>query len=443
MPRVLPAVVCATNPHPGSVATVEVSQQCCVTYAFNTSATNAKLKIPYAVEVDGHVLCDYDARARLAGNSRISVMVKAGATVALYLNSDAHPAYRCEPVYKVTTQRNNVLVNIIEKTGLDPGSDILGTPQKRMENGRETDVYNTSLTGAIWMRVSHRYSASEAKALLPAGTHPAICAVIDAIYCGLTSRKLDVTFPATADNAACKCQICFDDSSNALCNIKGFSLLKDGLPRVHPHAFFVLLDAIHAVGIERVVIGSTWRPLLGAINHRAGLGLDISSFKTRAGEVPVNREELILPNGRHLGNVSEEEKRLFADYRATEKNLAKAEDAKNDADVQVMMNTGLSSTVGLAQQQAAAKALVKRMTAETVNKQTAWVSEANRNEPASMRSLRSRFERSPHISQIMDPWCTDSDSRDAVKAKFNFFKTPDEITHKDHLHLTIKEPKIL
>jgi len=443
MPKALPAIVCATNPHPGSVVKVEVSQQCRVTYKFDTKATNARLKIPYAVEVDGKVPCEYDDKAWLAEDGRISVMAKVGATVALYLNSDAHPAYRREPVYKVTTTRNNVVVNIIEKTGTEPGTDKLGTPERGSENGRDVDVYTTSLTGAIWMRVSHKYSVSEARAYLLAGTHPAICSAVEAIYGGLPNRKIDVELPATSDNLACKCQICFDDSNNARSNIKGFSLLRDGLPRVHPLAYVVLFDAIHAVGIERIVIGSTWRPLLGAINHRAGLGLDISSFKTKAAEVMVNREELILSNGRHMGNVTEQEKRLYADYRAAEKRLVEAQDAKKIADADVKVNKNPSLAVGLAQKQATAKSLAKKMNDDRDDKRNLWVEEANRNEPPAMRTLRSRLERSPHLTQIMDPWCTDSDTRDGIKAVFNIFKSRDEITHKDHLHLTILEPNIL
>ena len=58
-------------------------------------------------------------------------------------------------------------------------------------------------------------------------------------------------------------------------NIPGFDLLGGGLTRVHPGGYAALINAALANGVSSIKMNSCWRPMVGSIAHRAGLGLDV------------------------------------------------------------------------------------------------------------------------------------------------------------------------
>ncbi|MFX8766453.1 hypothetical protein ABTM49_19705, partial [Acinetobacter baumannii] len=71
-------------------------------FVFRTS-----LSMPYAVAVNGKVLAAFKDRPKRT-DDKIPLVVDAGQSVALYLNSDAHPAYRQHPVYEVMVGDDDV-----------------------------------------------------------------------------------------------------------------------------------------------------------------------------------------------------------------------------------------------------------------------------------------------------------------------------------------------
>ena len=365
-----------------------------VTYILKTGASN--LSMPYAVAVDGVVQKAYrDKPARVSGASgKIVVQAAPGAKVTLYLNSDAHPSHRKEPVYLVTPAAHDVEVKITEKTGKHSDAD---TPTLVTSNAaKKLDSYTAPLTGDIWMKISHKYAASEVDALVPAGTGAEVKTAVQSIYNVLAKAELTLTVAATATKPATQVVMTFADSNNPKENITAYGLLKDGLTRVHPGGFAALLNAAIAAGVTKLTMSSAWRPILGSIAHRAGLGLDVNYV----GDTRMNREELRKAGAVDTSNVSAEEKRLLKEFEAAK-----------------------------APQRGAA--------------QTAWAAERDANEPAGVRAFRVSLAASPRVAQLFDPWFMDANTQDQAAATSNMQQSANETLHAHHLHVTVREPKIL
>jgi hypothetical protein len=101
--------------------------------------------------------------------------------------------------------------------------------------------------------------------------------------------------------------VTIQDSNNAVSNIAtGYTFFEEGLKRVHPAAYAPFFTAAIASGAASMTINSGWRPMLGSIAHRAGLGIDVSIL----GPTVLNRDGLTVGNVASL-NVSAAEKALF------------------------------------------------------------------------------------------------------------------------------------
>jgi hypothetical protein len=460
-----------------------------VTYIFNTSATKSNLRIPYAVVVDGVAQDAYkDEPARIpATNKRkgilhekVKVEVDEGSKVALYLNSDAHSFYRKSPVYEVKAEKHNIEVTITEKTGKHSDAD---TPTLSASDEKtKLDTYTAPLTGDIWMKVSHKYTADEADSLLPEGTGAEVKAAVKSIYQVLTQQKLTISVAATAEKSAAKLEVTFSDSNNPKSNIVTYDLLKDGLPRVHPAGYAAIFSAAFEAGVPSLSMSSAWRPSLGSIAHRAGLGIDVSYV----GNVLMNREELRKTNAVDTTSVSAEEKKLFKELEATKAEEAKAaksvdatkkavdkskkatdaaqktlkkvqatyEKVKNDPAKAAAAKDALDKATKAADdakkpqeeaekahkdaEEVRTKAAEKRQAAEK-----AWNDERNKNEPELVRKFREALAASPAVVQLFDPWFMDENTRDKVTARPNMQVDGNETLHAHHLHMTVREPKIL
>lgn len=120
-----PAATGQTKPNNQSgVTTVAVTPKRKVTYIFKATSS-ANLSIPYALAVDGTAQAAFAEKpARVAGNGgKIETFVDQGQIVSLFLNSDAHPSYRKNAVYAVTTGERDVVVRVTEKSGKHTDAD--------------------------------------------------------------------------------------------------------------------------------------------------------------------------------------------------------------------------------------------------------------------------------------------------------------------------------
>lgn len=355
-----------------------------VTYVFQCT-TAAKVNLAYAVAVDGQVLEAYAAgMGRVASGQTedkkrnitrtpgsFSVKVQAGSQVALYLNSDARPGRRKNLVYAVTPQARNVIVYITEKKGRHSDSDtpVLKAPAA----DAKLDEYTAPLTGDIWMKVSHKFSADEVQSYMPAGTAPEVVTAVKSIYSGLKEAKLSLTLPAKGDQPARSVQVDFEDADNPKENITQFSLLSDGLPRVHPAGYAAMFNAALETGVTKLRVTSNWRPSLGSIAHREGLGLDVS----RLDALRLNREELREGKGagKDTANVSDKETELYQEYMradgANENAKASAKAAKEAREKAAASTEAARKTLGkgapLKSKAAAESSLAESMKAVSAN----------------------------------------------------------------------------
>lgn len=277
------------------VTKVSLDGQRKVTYLFN-AITAKNLSIPYAVAVDGIVPVAFAEKPlRVSGDGgKITISAGQGQRVQLYLNSDAHPDFRKQAVYAVVVGEQDILIKITEKTGKHTDSD---TPVKiTVAGSKNLDVYEAPLTGDIWMKVSHKYEPEEVDARLPTDTSEAVKEAVKRIYEELPSQTLEIREAATADLPERILSIYFSDSNNPKNNISNYSLLVDGLTRVHPAGYAALFSSALNSSVVSLELTSCWRPMLGSIAHRAGLGLDVAVV----GDVPMRLNKAPADDGPNL-----------------------------------------------------------------------------------------------------------------------------------------------
>jgi hypothetical protein len=457
-----------------NVTTVPTTPKRKVTYVLKAT-TSSNLSMPYAVSVNGKALAAYDKKpARVSGSGgKITVTADAGAKVALYLNSDAHPSYRTQPVYEVTPNDRDVLVTITEKPGKHADKDTPAlkagskpkdgaapsTPAGSSGSAKtatgDIDEYTAVLTGDIWMKVSHKYTAAEVDALMPAGTSAEVIAAIKSIYNGLRSETLNVSIPAQGGKAASTLAVKFEDSSNPKNNINNYTLLGDGLTRVHPAGYAALFSSAIEDSVDKLVLSSCWRPMLGSIAHRAGLGLDVEYV----GKTLLNRQELRRaflgkkPSGKGDGddtdNVSDAEVTAFGEFEdadaAYTKSQAELVAARNASAAAKKTNDPAKIATALANEKAA-RAAADAAAVEQAAAQKAWNDERNAAEPTSVRRFRERLLKCTCVRQLFDPWFMDGNTHDKTDPVPNLQRgkeTSNERLHAHHLHVTVDEPKIL
>lgn len=466
-----PAATSQTQPNATKPATqVPVTPPRKLTYVFHaTSSSN--LQIPYAVSVDGKCLDAFAAKPkRVSGaKGKVEVFVKEGSKVALYLNSDAHPSYRKQAVYAVTMGVNDIKVMIEEEAGKISKTDALvAVPAKAATGGAAApvpmvpapaaavvDEYTAALTGDLWMKVSHKYSAAEAESLLPAGTSEAVKAAVKSIYTGLAVAELIIHEPASGTLLARTLSVSFADSDNPKHNINSYSLLTDGLPRVHPAGYAALFTAALDNSIASVSLSSCWRPMLGSIAHRAGLGLDVSIL----GGTKMNRQELRNAflgkkpsksgNSNDDDNVTDAEVTAFGEYE--DAIIAAKEAGKaNAAAMAALKNAKAAKDEAAkvaAEKDLAEKQDALRVTAKSRDqKEGIWNKERDAGEPKPVAAFRVSLLKCRCVRQLFDPWFVNPDTHSGQASEPNMQRgaaTDNERLHAHHLHITVDEPKIL
>lgn len=446
-----------TNTTPGSCVDVPCKPNLTVVYRIHSSCGS----IPFALEVNGKVPDDFKERAlgvKCDGKSEIRRPAKPGDRLALYLNSDAHPDFRKQKVYAVTVGSNDVVVTIKEKSGKHADSDTPTLSEtKSVKNAkgeeRQTDFYSAPLTGDIWLKISHKYSTSEVDAILPTSIDKAISDAVKKFYDGSlskTARTIAIALPAQGNTPVKQAQIFVGDGAdkNPLENIQSFDLFKDGLPRVHPLGFLALIDAALDANVDKVTLSSTWRPILGSIAHRAGIGLDVNYLN----KTHLNREEL-RGKGPHDGNVSEAEKEKFKEKEVAQKEAAEAKTELSKLETEhknllSLKKTNPNKADPIREKELEDAIPVARERVGTTNERArtsnaAWNEERDKNEPTKIKSYRASLGRCKHVRQIYDPWFIDDNSRDNTSAKPNEQHQPNEKLHATHLHITVDEPKLI
>lgn len=433
-----PALITETKLNHEGSTDAKVTLRLKVTYFFKISTAN-KLSLPYAVAINGRVPEQYKSSAKKinCAGGKIEINVTPGDRVQLFLNSDAHPSYRTNPVYSVTTTNRDVTVHITEKSGKCNETDELVEDISSSKDGN-TQHYKSVLTGDIWLKISHKYTIDEVQNLLGASFSPFIVETVKEIY-NLKKPALIITLPSGDTTNNKRISVSFTDSENAHDNIKhGYELLSEGLVRVHPAGYAAILEAAIKTGISKIRMTSAWRPMKGSIAHRAGLGLDIDFI----GSTHLNRQEL---RGKQIDtkNVSDEEKKLFSDFESAKKRQVNTHrELKKIRDS--LRQPGMQEPV-LETKRRLSEATSEANEADTLRKsaESAWIAERDKNEPNEVRRFREALIVSSSISQLFDPWVMDSNTRDKELPIPNIQSDDNETLHAHHLHITVHEPKIL
>lgn len=398
--------------------------------------TKGRLVLPYAVAINGRIHSQYANNPKkldLEGvknvTGSITVNARLGETVTLYLGSDASADWRQQPLYAVTLNDKSAVVHITEKEGLQTDTD---KPKARPSNNSKADEYDAALTGNIWMRFSHRYSVGEVDSRLPAGTSAEVAAAVKSIYEGLRTGLLTVQRKG-ADGAAQQISLHFpvDKSDNCHSNIRGFDMLSDGLTRVHPGGYAALINAALDNGVGSVKMSSCWRPMLGSIAHRLGLGLDVNFLEA----VQLNRQELIAGQPKTAAadaNVSEDEKLFYKAWLQARKERETAREERYRLD-----------KVGNDDEKKAAADRLRKAQDNEVAANAAWDEERNKHEPPKVKAFRKSLYTCPCVRQLYDPWYMDHNTRDKVPAQPNTQQTSNETLHAHHLHITVLDTKVL
>jgi hypothetical protein len=357
-----------------------VTAQRTVTYTINTAASGVAngVSLRYAVAVDDVVLPAYANRVdilRTNGTATIRVTVDPGKKVSLFLNSDSRPGRRNKPVYAVTPRDKNVQVTIREVMGKN------STPDTPVAAGsdRNTDRYTAVLTGDIWMKITHKFTAADVDTLLPQGTLPEINAAVKSIMSGLPGRTLTMAIPSRNFSTT----LTFGGNQNAANNINNFNLQRDGLPRVHPCCYAAILQAAVDANARAIEMSSNWRPLLGSIAHRCGLGCDVVNI-----------------DGSAMNNTAAANSRVDQLRRAYQAN-------------------------------------------QTDANRRAWEQARDRNEAPKVQAFRRSLQQNSGVKQVLDPWQVDLNTRDSTAAATNVGQDATARQHLNHLHVTARDEIIL
>lgn len=91
----------------------------------------------------------------------------------------------------------------------------------------------------------------------------------------------------------------------------------DVLKRTNPLTYKGVIEAAWKSGIDELVLSSTWRPMLGSVLHRMGVGLDVvfvDDFDDRDAQGrPINRFQVNIASGARSRLYSTFEAIVFAD----------------------------------------------------------------------------------------------------------------------------------
>lgn len=426
----------------GNVTTVPVGVRCKVIYRFDTSATKKDLALPYVVQIDGKVDPSCVPGTLSASKRTIELSVPSGSKVALFLNSDVHPDFRTAPAYAIEVGQTDVHVNIKELKGrISHEKDPVVKPAiSKMVDGKRVQMHEAALTGDIWMKISHRYTVVEAEAMLDANAPAAVRSAIVLIYSGKALSPLTLNFPANGEVAACTMRVKFDESDNIRENTTHCPTATEVLPRTHPKAFIALFTEAYAAGVTALTVTSTWRPCLGSIGHRAGLGIDVSYIEAGTHKIPMDRKPL-KGKGSNV-NVSQREKELFAEYEKASKESADAQSKLQASIAELKKSRDAEQKLALQAEIERARTARDAAIEKTREAKNAWIKECELNEKSAMRSFREKLGVNGAVKQILDPWYLDLNTHDKIAPVLNEQRNEVEKLHNNHLHLTIREPQI-
>lgn len=387
-----------------------------VSWEFDTSAGSGKVlnSLPYFIAVmegDKWKPLVENQKVHLMRNNKIRQKVPFGKEVAIFLGNDAKSQYRKKPLYRVKAEEGltDVVVKVAERRGTTYEQEK-ETPFGATTSGTKK-TYKANLYGTTWMSFSHKFTAVEAQGVA-SGESAELQAALKLIYdgspaAGSSSITLTVTKP---NQKTMKIMWPRDAFQNCRDNIPSVSTLTNAkdeiIPRVHPQTYKAFLKAAFELDAEEMDINSGWRPMLGSILHRIGVGLDVGRIK--------------------VGGASKEFRRS-ATPAETSYNQLMAEKA------------ALSKKK---QRTPAEETRLNELKANEAAKAKAARDAIHANEHDSLRNFTAKLRANADVKQTFDPWEMDVDTSDNVAQTQNRLKTGNETLHRNHLHITVRDREL-
>jgi hypothetical protein len=387
-----------------------------VTWEFDTSRGSGKALdgLPYFIAEmsgsQGKPLVD-GQRIGLMRNNKIRQKVPFGKVVALYLGNDAKSQYRSTPLYQVSVEEGltDIVVKVAETKGLNyqPSEEV---PHNGVVNGMKK-TFAAKLFGTTWMNFSHKFT--EAEAAEPAtGESQELQDALKKIFggapiVGAGVISLNVVKPNKRNLTILWRPSAFDNCRHHIPAITGLAAAKNELiPRVHPQTYKAFLKAAFEIDAEELQIESGWRPMLGSVLHRIGVGLDVANIQV--GGVPHTFSRNATAAEREYKDLMEQKKRLAEKRNRTE------EESRRLAEIRAIE---------------AAKA-------------NAADAAIHNGETSTMRSFTAKLRTNADVRQTFDPWEMDTDTGDNLSAVPNRLATGSETLHQTHLHITVRDSQL-
>ncbi|WP_157658566.1 hypothetical protein [Burkholderia ubonensis] len=365
-----------------------------------------------------------------ADEKTVTVQANAGDRVGIQLGADTKPMFRRHVLYEIVVDPGVNIVTIREhrgKVGKDAwNNDKVGQNAFKVapnQNGR----WQGELWGDTWALFSPKYTTAEATTLLHgAGASDDWVAVVcrvygddladagDAEYAQLRGAHTGVKRLRIAIVPTHPTTIFWEGGAFNNCreNIRGVYLETDPpdtLPliefvgRVSPLAYYAAFKAAVDSSIAEIHLSSGWRPMIGSVLHRVGVGLDVNYLLNDG----PNHDTPMMDHIEMPSQQAQQRYNESVEIRSLEKLPTRTPEQE----------------AHLAQLRNQAEAL---------------------KEKPLITAYRTQLKQSPQIRQLFEPWfmrATNPNVPDAV-SDMNKGQTPNEKLHKDHLHITANDPEI-
>lgn len=405
--------------------------------------------------------------------------IEAGTTVGICINVDAKKKFRKFPLWQVTAGDHDIVVDVFEVYGhhdLDDTATLVETREEGTEGKpHPVDYYKAQLSGNVWMRSTCPFTEADVDALPDDTATPAVKTALKKIYANdfvSVGPDFAVDVPRKANEKdLATVQLCWITAENGNCtnNIKGLSVRAEVPRRIHPAAYAAAAKAGHESGVTQVKFTSSWRPMLGSMAHRSGLGLDIKWLVEGKDAIQLNRANLksraltdkdkdgIVDGSK--GNVSVDEQQAFNDWQDSKKEAETAEaglkraasneTAKAKA-LAAAKKTGNGKKIAdaehdLAEAQKAsteAKDLATEANSQKSERKQAWEKQLSTHEPSAVGKYRRYVMHEKIVTQVLDPWYVDFNVHDGKDPTPNEQKPGDETRHNNHMHLSIDDAEL-
>jgi hypothetical protein len=345
--------------------------------------------------------------------------VLAGQRIGIYLNTEVD--FKQNPVYMFEVRANTVVL-IHEQGELTPDDSVF-EPAFTAEP-ESVQCLKSYLTPATWMKITHRYTADEAKHILDKTNYPEN--VKNATLCFFDGRSFkgpknqhEVTL-TRADGTQVKFESPDGGSSST------YAFFSQSIPpldsrevmgRTSPIAYAAIIHAAQNVpSLRSVLLFSLWRAIYASVLHREGRALDVASLNKDAEF--VNRK---ADKGKNNPYKTED----FS--KTTDLGSIRLKEAKN---------------IPLSEAEKKRKAELLPSEDEIREKNLVISSEEQLLGKDITRTLRLNLQKDSNVTHLFDPWLMDYSVGDSNAGSANTGNTQgkdNDNLHSNHIHITVKK----